>query len=186
MNTQSRDLQVKRGLMARHLIQKPLLHPLDAFIPRPDVRERHAISIRAPAPVVFTAVEAFDFQSVFLIRAIIRLRQLLLHSTNVARQPQPFLKEALAMGWGVLARDPSRLFVAGAECQPWLGDVKFTPIPPAEFAKYQEPNRVKIAWTLEVEPLSSTSARLATETRVVATDPEARKRFLRYWRWARF
>jgi hypothetical protein len=162
------------------------MHPLDALIPHPDVRERHSISVRAPASVVFATVEAFDLQSIFLIRAIIRLRQLLLRSTKVERQAQPFLQEALGMGWGVLARDPGRLFVAGAQCQPWLADVTFTPIPVPEFAVYQEPNRVKIAWTLEVEPMSSTSARLATETRAVATDPEARRRFRRYWRWARF
>ena len=90
------------------------------------------------------------------------------------------------MGWGVLAREPGRCFVAGARCQPWLGDVVFTPVSPAEFAAYAEPNQVKIAWTLEVESLGPDSSRLATETRAVATDEAARKRFRGYWRWARF
>lgn len=76
--------------------------------------------------------------------------------------------------------------MAGAQCQPWLADVTFTPVPPAEFASYREPNRVKIAWTLEVEPLGSTSSRLATETRAIATDAGARTRLRRYWRWAHF
>ena len=90
------------------------------------------------------------------------------------------------MGWGLLAREPGRLFVAGARCQPWLADVKFTPIPPAEFAAFREPNQVKIAWTLEVESRGADSTRLSTETRAVATDAEAGRRFRRYWRWARF
>lgn len=89
------------------------------------------------------------------------------------------------MGWGELVRDPGRLFIAGAQCQPWLPNVTFIPVPASEFAAYREPNRVKIAWTLEVEPLSSVSTQLATETRAVATDDEARERFRRYWRWAR-
>ena len=160
--------------------------PLDRFLPRFDVRERHAIDVRAPAPVVFAAGEAFDLQSVALIRGIVRLRQLLLGSARVDRVPQPFLEEALTMGWGVLMREPGHLFVAGAFCQPWLADVKFTPIAPADFAAFREPNCVKIAWTLEVEPLGPASARLATETRAAATDMVARGRFLDYWKWARF
>jgi hypothetical protein len=163
-----------------------LTTPLDAFIPQPDVRERHWIVVHAPAPFVFASAEAFDLQSVSFIRGIIRLRQILLRSTNVSRQPQPFLQEALAMGWGVLARDPGHLFIAGAQCQPWLADVSFTPIPVSEFAAYREPNRVKIAWTIEAESLTPICTRLATETRAVATDLEARRRFRRYWRWARF
>ena len=51
---------------------------------------------------------------------------------------------------------------------------------------WRDPDRVKIAWTLEVEPLGPDSARLSTETRAVATDADARRKFLRYWRWARF
>ena len=34
--------------------------------------------------------------------------------------------------------------------------------------------------------MTETSSTLATETRAVATDAEARARFRRYWRWARF
>ncbi|MGE0393852.1 MAG: hypothetical protein AB7I25_14055 [Vicinamibacterales bacterium] len=160
--------------------------PLDAFIPAPDVRERHSTAIEAPAHIVWATAEAFDFQSVTLIRGIIRLREILLRTSRVARTPQPFLQEAVGMGWGVLARTPGRLFVAGAECEPWRANVVFTPIPAADFPAWREPRRVKIAWTLEVEPLGPTSTRLATETRAVATDPEARQRFRQYWRWARF
>lgn len=162
----------------------PLL--LDPFMPEPDVRERHAVVIQAPASTVWATLEIFDLQSVALIRGIIRLRQLLLRSSRVERTLQPFLQEAVAMGWGVLAQVPGRRFVAGAHCQPWLADVTFTPLPAAEFAGWRKPNQVKIAWTLEAEPLGPRSARLATETRAVATDPEARRRFLQYWRWARF
>ena len=161
-------------------------HPLEPFIPHPDIRERHATVVRAPASIVFDAAQAFDMQSVPLIRATIRLRQVFLGSTRIERRPRPFLQEALAMGWGVLASEPGRAVVMGAACQPWLADVQFTSIATTDFAAYREPNRVKIAWTLEVEALATASARLATETRAVATDDEARRRFRRYWRWARF
>ena len=38
----------------------------------------------------------------------------------------------------------------------------------------------------ETSAIDEARTRLATETRAVATDPAARERFLRYWRWARF
>jgi hypothetical protein len=63
-------------------------------------------------------------------------------------------------------------------------DVVFSPIPAEEFAAYARPDEVKIAWTLEVEELASTRSRLRVETRAVATDAEARRKFRHYWRWA--
>ena len=59
----------------------------------------------------------------------------------------------LGMGWGRLAEQPDDFFVAGAAWQPWQADVVFSPIPPEQFASLAEPDRVKIAWTLETEAL---------------------------------
>ena len=58
----------------------------------------------------------------------------------------------------------------------------FSPIAAENFASYAELNRVKIAWTLESEELAPDLTRFSTETRVVATDAEARIKFRRYWR----
>lgn len=57
--------------------------------------------------------------------------------------------DMLAFGWECLADDPDRCFIAGATCLPWRADVVFLPISPERFAAYVEPDRVKIAWTLE-------------------------------------
>jgi hypothetical protein len=74
----------------------------------------------------------------------------------------------------------------GAVCQPWLADVVFTPIPPAHFAAYSEPDQVKILWTLEAKHLDDARSRFATEKRAVATDlatdAQARAKFHGYWR----
>ena len=101
--------------------------------------------------------------------------------------PQRLTPESMSsMGWGVLAEEPGRFFVAGAACQPWKADVVFTPIAAGLFASFAEPDRVKIAWTLETEALEPAVTRFATETRAAATDAPARARFLRYWRFAGF
>ena len=86
------------------------------------------------------------------------------------------------MGWGVLAEEPHRWLVAGTVCRPWLADVVMTPISPAQFAAYSEPDQVKIIWTLEAESLGEARSRFATETRAAATDSEAKAKFRRYCR----
>jgi hypothetical protein len=161
--------------------------PLDPFIPVPDARERHAITVRAPAALVYQTARQHDAQSLWPVRAIFWLRGALMGATTRRRPtPRAFIDEILALGWGYLLERPGELFVAGAVCQPWLPDVVFRAVPPEQFRSFAEPNQVKIAWTLEAHAIGPAVTELASETRAVATDSEARMRFLRYWRWARF
>jgi hypothetical protein len=161
--------------------------PLDRFVPAPDVRERFETAVRAPSALVLDVATGFDLHSLRSVRAIFRLRELLLRSEPAApRHPQGLLEETTKLGWGVLAAEPGRLVVCGARCQPCLADVKFTPIHREAFASWSEPDQVKLAWSLEVTEVAPNITRLAQETRAVATDAAARAKFLRYWRWARF
>jgi hypothetical protein len=41
--------------------------------------------------------------------------------------------------------------------------------------------RANHAWTLGAEPLGPDTSLLVTRTRVVATDPQSRQKFRRYW-----
>ena len=156
---------------------------LDRFIPHPDIRERHEITIRAPAAVALDVARRFDMQSILIIRALFWLRAKLLGAERpAARQSAGLVADMLALGWGCLVDDPGHCFVAGASCQPWQANVVFSPIPPEQFEVYAEPDRVKIAWTLEADALGPALTRFATETRVVAADAQARAKFRRYWR----
>jgi len=159
---------------------------LDEFIPAPDIRERFEILIDAPAELAYGVAHDIDMQSIPLVRAIIGMRERLTGAKPPPRRPQGIVAETLSLGWGVLREEPGRSFIGGAICQPWLADVKFRPVPPAEFAARAEPEHVKIAWTLESESLGNTRTRFASETRAVAIDEVARRRFRGYWRWARF
>ncbi len=155
------------------------------FMPVALVTERHETLVRAPADIVLSVAKTFDMQSVLLIRAIIWMRGKILGATPLpVRRPQGLVAETLGMGWGVLAERSGRELVVGAVTQPWQADVKFTAVAPDRFAAFAEPGLVKIAWTLEVDPLGPSLTRFRTETRAVATDGTAQRRFLRYWRWA--
>lgn len=164
-------------------VRGAMASPLDPFIPVYDIRERHSTMVEAPPDLVFDLAAAFDPQSLHLVRAIFWLRGVVLGSTRTPVRPsEGFLSDMRHLGWGVLAEEPKRLFVAGASCQPWLADVVFASRTAGDFRSFAEPGFVKIAWTLEVIPRGRVSCRLATETRALATDETARRLFGRYWR----
>ena len=158
---------------------------LDRFMPEYHVVERHHINVVAPADVTFAALMEMDLEDSRVIRAIFRGRELLLDA-DADRTPHARGLVAItkALGWGVLADVPGHEIVMGAVTQPWKAHVVFRSLPPAEFAAFNEPNYVKIVWTLRADSVSDDMSVARTETRVVATDAEARKKFRRYW--ARF
>ncbi|HRC84447.1 MAG TPA: hypothetical protein PK413_02425 [Thermoanaerobaculia bacterium] len=161
--------------------------PLDPFISEPDVRERFTTEVRAPADLVMAVASEFDLQSLRVARALFWLRGKLMGAKATSRRkPKGLLAETLGLGWGMLVNRPPERILCGAHCRPWQADVVFSAIAPDQFAGWNEPDQVKIAWSLETEPLGPERTLFAHETRVVATDEGARRKFRRYWRWARF
>ena len=158
---------------------------IDAFIDKPDVSERHEMVVRAPAELVLEVAEHVDLLSIPAIGAIFRLRERVFGVQPKPRSgPKGLIAETTALGWGVLAHRPGQEIVMGAVTQPWIGNVKFRPIPPAAFRSFSEPDFVKIAWSLEVEQIEPALTRFRTQTRVLATDRSARRKFRIYWTFA--
>jgi hypothetical protein len=155
---------------------------LDRFMPEYDVAERHHIRVAAPAPVTFAAAGELDLQASPVVRAIIRARELALGARGGRRaHPRGLLAEMQSIGWGVLASVPGREVVVGAVTRPWEPDVTFRAVPPDQFAAFSEPGYVKIAWTLRADAANAAESVFRTETRAIATDAYARKKFRRYW-----
>lgn len=156
---------------------------LDRFLPEYEVRERHEIRVSAPAAATFAAARALELNRSPVIRAIFRARELLMgaSATPSSPAPRPFLDEVVELGWRILAEEPGREIVLGAVTQPWQADVVFRGMPVEAFRVFDEPGYVKIAWTLCVEPVGEGASVFRTETRVMATEPESRARFRRYW-----
>jgi hypothetical protein len=69
----------------------------------------------------------------------------------------------------------------GAVTRPWEANVTFRALPPDQFAAFTEAGYVKIAWTIRADPITATESLFWTETRAIATDPNARTRFRCYW-----
>lgn len=154
---------------------------LDTFMPAYDVRDLHQIAVGAPPEVTFAAAKETRLDSSRAIRAIFKARQVLMRGTPAEPAPGGMIEQMTAIGWGVLAERPDREIVLGAATKPWEPNPVFRPLPPDEFAAFVEPGYVKIAWTLRASAAPGGGSVFHTETRAVATDTAARRKFRRYW-----
>jgi hypothetical protein len=155
---------------------------LDRFMPAYDIAERHHVRVLAPAAVTLASARDMEMSSVPAVWAILKARDVILGSTPAAEaRPRGLLREVEALGWVVLEEIADREVVVGAVTRPWEADVVFRPIPAAAFAAFDEPGYVKIAWTLRADPIGPGASIFRTETRAVATDATARRRFRFYW-----
>lgn len=155
---------------------------LDRFMPVYDVVERHHVDVAAPAGITFAAACEQDLMAGPLVRAIFKARQVLLGSEpDAGTRPRGLLEMTTSIGWGVLAEIPGREIVMGAVTQPWEANVVFRCVPPDQFLAFDDPEYVKIVWTLRADAMGVNSSVFRTETRAVATDAAARAEFRRYW-----
>ncbi len=155
---------------------------LDRFMPRYDVVERHHVRVAAPAAVTLAAAKELDLLEQPIVRAIFRAREVILGAKpDAGQRPHGLLAEVQSLGWVILDEAPDREVVVGAVTKPWEANPAFRSVPPAEFAAFDEPDYVKIAWTLRADAQAPQASVFRMETRAVATDAGARARFRRYW-----
>ena len=155
---------------------------LDWFMPAYDVVERHRIRVAAPAAVTLAAARDLDAFDAPVIRAVFKGRELMLGATPDKRaRSQGLLADMQSLGWVVLADTPGRELVVGAVTKPWESNPVFRPVPAETFASFDEPDYVKIVWTLRADPIDDTASIFLTETRAIATDACARAKFRPYW-----
>ena len=155
---------------------------LDGFMPTYEIVERHHVHVAAPAAVTFAAACKIDLRQSSIIGAIFKTREALLGSRpDSSDRPRGLVPWALSLGWGVLADISGREIVVGAVTRPWDANVVFRPLSPDKFLAFNEPDYVKIAWTLRADPINDRESVARTETRAVATDRTARRKFRRYW-----
>ena len=156
---------------------------LDRFMPDCEARERHEAQVAAPAAFTYAAAREMDILRSPVVRGIFRGRELLMgvEHTDDASSAMALIDRVLALGWRILAEEPGHEIVLGAVTRPWERTPRFESVPPADFAAFAEPGYVKIAWNLSAEATGPEESTFRTETRAIATDAFARKRFRAYW-----
>jgi len=155
---------------------------LDTFMPAYEIAERHQISVEASADVTLAAAREQELLRLPVVRGLFKAREWVLGSTPSQRPVPPgLLAQVLALGWVVLAEVPGREIVVGAVTRPWQADVVFRGLPAQAFAAFDEPAYVKIIWSLRADPVDASHSIFRTETRAIATDAFARRKFRVYW-----
>jgi hypothetical protein len=86
-------------------------------------------------------------------------------------------------GFQLLLEQAPHGFAVGAIGKVWHGEIPFVHVADAaEYARFSEPDFVKVAWAIRLIPLGEHDTRLEIEVRVDATDDEAWVKFERYFR----
>jgi hypothetical protein len=169
---------------------------LKSLLPRYDATriERRVLTDRPTA--VWEAVLDADFartaEEVPAVRFLFGMRSAAERAVAAVRgRPAPAapavesmrLAELPSRGeWVALAQDPPREIAFGAVGRFWAGETVWEEIHAAEFATFDEPGFAKIACSFHVWPCGPSSTLVTYECRTLATDPAARRAFLRYWR----
>ena len=157
---------------------------LDQFLPRWDFSEHHQTLVRAPAVQVYRAARTMDLSHSLFTSLLMRLRELPWRLRGRSpRLPQKTftLDKMLEAGFVLLGQAEPRELVLGLVGQPWRWSPELVRIRAEQFETFSRSGQVKVAMNMLIEPLAPGLCRLSSETRVQATSPSARRRFLPYW-----
>jgi hypothetical protein len=156
---------------------------LDSMIPAYDVREAHEVAVDASPDVVWSALHAVPLRAVPVFRGLMTLRELpgLLLGGRwlTADVDRPILEQMTAAGFVPLGARPPSETVLGLLTRPWRGQVG-RPEDAASFLAFDSPGWSKAVLGFRLEPRGGGTL-LVTETRVLATDASARRKFGAYW-----
>lgn len=155
---------------------------MDRFVPDFDVSERHTLVIAATPERVLAATRELRSKELPLFVVLMGLRGLpgLVRGRKVFRLDRPLLDELVRLGF-VRLGETADAFLLGISGRFWRLDGGLRRVPADEFASFAEPGWVQAAVDFRVEDHPDGTL-LSTETRIVATDEYARRRFGRYWR----
>lgn len=162
--------------LARLRASPPRRSLLEALMPRFDMSASHHITVEAPVDTAYRAVLEADLAQSFVTRLLMAIRSLGRRAPSSFRFGQlpptgPFF---------ALASDPPREVVAGVIGRFWGLDGNVAEGHLAMFDEPLPPGTAKAAWSFRVEDHARGSL-LTTETRVLCSDDDARRHFLRYW-----
>lgn len=148
---------------------------IDKFLPRWDVRERHAVEINAPAEEIYRAAHGLDFRRARLTNFLMRLRGYSGAATDFSRD------ELLKTGFVFLGETPNEEFLLGATGKFWKPDGNLIRVEAGDFVRFNKPGYAKAVWNFSLVKTEDGANRLKTETRVFCTDAASRLQFRLYW-----
>jgi len=157
---------------------------LDDFVPTYQFAEAHEVRVHAPPDRVYRAIREVTADEIRFFQLLTWIRSPHLRGRgreSILNAPggQPILAVALRSGFLLLAEEEEREVVLGTIvcCQPPPRGLT-----PEGFRTLDRPAFAKAAMNFRVTDEGKGWTRVTTQTRVVATDAAASRRFAVYWR----
>lgn len=163
---------------------------LDRLIPIPRLLERDYVSLAAPPERVWEIIRHGDLARSRLTRALFALRTMPSqlwsrgrgHVERVHLGIDTLRSTPEHPGFQILHERPPYELTVGAIGKVWHLDIPFVHVADADaYGAFAEPDYVKVAWSVEIEPLGACDSRLCIEVRVDATDDAAWRKFQLYF-----
>lgn len=163
---------------------------VESTMPRYDALMRQHVVVAADPATTFAAASALDLLTVHspLMDLSMWVRELptRLSGRTAPRPPALVIGPDMSLpGWTFLGQRPDREIAFGAVGRFWQPTIEWLDVAAGDFKDFDEPGWGKIAASISVLPYGLSDTLLTYECRTVTTDPESRRRFLRYWRLVR-
>ena len=150
---------------------------IDDLLPAWDWRSAHATRVAATPARAIATMRALCAGDLPVSGVLMRIRAL---GRRVAAE-RPLLDAMSRIGLAVLVDEGDHVVVGGI-LAPWQLRGGHLPVGSVdEFRAFADPGWVRVATAFTAAP-DGAGSRIATETRIAATDAVARRRFARYWR----
>lgn len=159
---------------------------IDSFMPSYHFNEVHSVLVQAPPEQVYRALHQVTPSEVSLLSSLFWLRSLggcADSRAEIQGRRTPILDELTTQGFVRLGEHPGRELVLGVVGQFWR--LKGGPEPvrsASEFLEFVRPGFVKATINFVVMDAGGSASKVVTETRILATDTTAQRRFGWYWR----
>lgn len=156
---------------------------LDRFLPAYQFSEFHSIRVNAPKERVYEAIKQVRAGEIFLFRTLTWMRRFGRpgpESILNAPDSMPILEVATRTTFLTLAEKPGEELLVGTVVLRPQGAQP--PQTAEQFRQITQPGFALAAMNFRLEDGGANATLVSTETRVYATDDDARRRFARYWR----
>lgn len=147
---------------------------LDQVMPSSDRREVHRRRSTASPPALWEAIHDLRADELTAMRVLMGIRTL---GRKAGKGDLTVLAGFRGMGFRAVAEEPERELVVVGIGRFWTPSGGLRKVTDKEqFLDFQEPGYAKVAFNFRIE-----DGELSTETRILATDAHARRRFRLYW-----
>ena len=161
---------------------------IDRYLASYNFHEFHSTLVSAPPEAVYRAVQEVTIDEIRWFKPLMAIRTFpawLLKKRSPRPSPAPILEIATRASFFYLAKEPPREIVIGTVGQFWklAGGARPPRIgSPEAFVALDDLAFAKAVMSFTVEDAGRGKTRLSTETRILAPEGSARRRFAAYWR----